>query len=185
MIQKSNIKGDCVKTVWTILIGSVLMFAGCSDASNDGNKDSAKQETTEGESKSTKMPKSDWDVKPSPSVQKALESAGINEAVKVAEQECATGELASCYWAALQYDTGFHIKKNLKRAIMHYTNVCNSGMSLGCFKLGIFHQKGEGGVARNYERAMELYKRACDDGVSSGCSAAEQLQSTLDMFKDR
>ncbi len=82
---------------------------------------------------------------------------------------CDGGDLLACTKLGAQHERGAGGAKDLKEALLLYTQACAGNDGDGCNNLGSLHKDGEV-VAQNYGEAKRLYEKSCELGTGNGCS---------------
>lgn len=80
------------------------------------------------------------------------------------KKACKAGIHESCKNIGMKYDTTI-----LSSEIQSYTNLCNTGDSIGCYKLGRAYYRGDG-IAKDITKGMELLNKSCDANYGKACS---------------
>lgn len=97
----------------------------------------------------------------------ALATAAIPAQARQAETQTSPAD-------AFQSGVAAHQKGDFASARALFQRACDSGNAEGCFSLGSFLVKGEGG-AFDLPGARTAFQRACDGGHTRGCTARSLL----------
>lgn len=97
------------------------------------------------------------------------------EGVKFVKEGCDLGDAEGCvelgvvYYDGIPGEVGAAVDKNIGRAKEIFIDTCDKKLGLGCYKLGVMYDAGEGFNA-DPKKALELYRKGCDylDGASCG-----------------
>jgi serine/threonine protein kinase len=93
------------------------------------------------------------------------------------ERSCKLSVAQACYWLALSWEQGKHVKRDYTQAHKMYERACNLKNADACQKLGWFYQKGSGG-AKNYKLAASSYIKACKFGSATACNQLGYFHQT-------
>lgn len=81
---------------------------------------------------------------------------------------CDDGLANGCYHAAIAYDDGKGVPRDVARAAALYQAACDGGDMRGCSDLGVLYVHGDG-VAKNQAAAARLFEKACAAGNAGAC----------------
>lgn len=84
-------------------------------------------------------------------------------------------ETESEYLLGLCYEQGWGVTQNRVSAARLYHRAAEGGYPLAMYSLGVYYEKGIGGVMEDKRRAKQLYKEASDRGLDLATKRLEQL----------
>jgi hypothetical protein len=96
----------------------------------------------------------------------------LSRAIKLLTSECDIGIVDTCE----PLGEGLLERKDLHEAATAFRRACRFDVPLGCTKLGIMFEHGQG-VARDTVRASLLFRQACGAGESTACEELKELSS--------
>jgi len=89
----------------------------------------------------------------------------VNAAKWAYERGCKLGLPVACTNMGELFEHGISVKKDLVKALEHYSKGCTPVSTTGCVGVARFHHKGLGGVAVDLEKAEAEYLRSCTEGT--------------------
>jgi TPR repeat protein len=86
------------------------------------------------------------------------------------EEACAAGHGPSCTRLGMTLEQVKGGPSDEVKAAALFKKACDGGDMRGCVQLGVFHDRGMGGIPRDAGHAVRLFKQACDGRALVGCA---------------
>ena len=86
------------------------------------------------------------------------------EAMALLSDSCFSGESLMCnYFNKMQFE-----EHEYEALVLYWTQACEGGKSISCFKLGYMYHEGQG-VEQDDEQSAKWSEKACEGGIGPGC----------------
>lgn len=95
---------------------------------------------------------------------KALENEEFGKAFIAFEKAVTDGDPEGLYHMGAMHQAGLGVPKSAKMALAFYRQAAADGVAEASFAIGLFYQKGEGGLLKNPGQAVDWYEIAAKQG---------------------
>ena len=99
-------------------------------------------------------------------------------AMELFGKSCEAGAPLGCFYLSDMYLQGRGVGTDLTKAYQLSIKACDSfrGNKTACYNLGVFHDRGVGGVRQDREMARDYYEKTCAMGHKIACDMAGKFK---------